>query len=231
MAKTIDFKGEQITVYQLSKRYNIPRTTIQARYDRGGRDDELVSNNKQTGNVETTYYIEGQPYRMSKVEKQKRVTSKVTTFEIQARLDLGMSMAEALHYSIRYAAKFGQLCYRIKGNESVYYIPMKDVQRLKEHGITMVYVARNVLFVDDISELLLEDTTVYEEDLEYDIKVENRIKERQRQQKIQEYKDAKYREQKPHLFDGTPQTHNWGSYAEYLASSYTFACNDVKEDN
>lgn len=230
MVKTIEFKGRQMTAYDLSKEYNIPRTTIQDRYDKGKRDDELISDNRRSGKVNTTYYIDGKPCRMTSSEKRKRSTSKLTTYEIQERLNLGMSMTEALHYSNRYTAKFGQLCYRVKGLESVYYIPMEDVRALNEHGITMVYIVRNVLFVDDISELLLEDTRVYEEDLEYDVEFQNKIKQKHREQKIQEYKDIKYREEHPHLFDGTPQTHEWGDYAEYLASSYTFSCRDIKEE-
>ncbi|MBF0814068.1 hypothetical protein IR133_10085 [Staphylococcus saprophyticus] len=226
----IDFKDGKTTFGELSKQYNIRIEKLYQRYKNGSRDDELVSSDDLPTKVSATYYIKGQPYRMSEVERKRKSDAKIPTSEIQSRLDLGLSMEEALKFSIKYAAKFGHICYEIEGNGCFYYIPIDDVNELRRNGISMADVERNVLTVDDISELLLEDTRVFEEDYDYDSSISTKLNEQHRKQKIQEYKDVKHREQKPHLFDGTPQVHKWGSYAEYLASSYTFACSDIEED-
>lgn len=225
----IDFKNGKTTFGELSVQYDIRVEKLYKRYMKGSRDDELVSKNHLPTKVSPTYYIKGQPYRMSEVERKRKSDAKLPTSEIQARLNLGLSMEEALKFGIKYAAKFGHICYEIEGNGCFYYIPIDDVEELRNNGISLVSIERNVLTVDDISELLLEDTRVFEEDYDHDSSIEVQLNESRREQKIQEYKDAKHREQKPHLYDGTPQVHKWGSYAEYLASSYTFACSDVNK--
>lgn len=228
--QVIDFKGERIELLDLAKRYNFKLETLRYRYNKGLRDDELVSTLDLQRAINVTYYSNGNPFRLTEEQSRVRSQKRISVNELQARLNTGMSVKEALSFGYKYHTKFGSLCYMFEGENSYYYIPIEDIKVLKDKGISATYITRNLMLVDDISELLLEDTKVYEEEMEYDQSYENEIKEEHRQQKIQEYKDAKYREQKPHLFDGTPQTHNWGSYAEYLASSYTFACSNVKED-
>lgn len=226
----IEFRGEQRPLREVALQYNIDYATIFFRYRRGLRDDDLVREPDKTG-LNPTYYIEGKPHRMTPSEKVKRTKSKVTVDEVQARLDLGMSMDEALSFSKRHVAKFGHLCYELHGSDVTYYIPIEDIQELRENDISTHYLSRNVMTVDDISELVLETTRVYEEDPYFD-SINDRQRETQRiREKVQEYKDTKYREEHPHLFNGTPQTHEWGDYAEYLAGSYTFSCSQhSKED-
>ncbi|MEP9852132.1 SA1788 family PVL leukocidin-associated protein [Staphylococcus aureus] len=223
----IVFKGGKTTLEELAKEYNMNYATLFFRYRRGLRDEDLVKEIKRVTNA--TYYIDGKPYRMTPDEKVRRVKLKVNTEEIQARLNIGMSMDEALNFGRKYVTKFGYLCYEIHGQESTYYIPIEDIQELREHDISTHYISRNVMIVDDISELLLENTRVYEEDIYLERSYEEQAEEERRRKKIQEYKEAKYREEHPHLFDGTPQKHGESEYAKYLADSYTFACSDVSK--
>lgn len=217
------YKGKEVSSTQLEKITGIHAPTLKHRYDvLGLRDDELV---KPVGQKDV-YQIDGKPYRMNAKESRMRGNKKISTNEIQNRLDLGMSMTQALSYSRKYAAKFGTLCYIVEGDEVFYYIPLKDVERLTENGISMRSVSRRIDVVEDISELLLEDTTVYEEHCDYDQSLYDELLKKKQEKAINKMRDDKHRELKPHLYDGTPQAHEFGEYAQYLIDSYTFKCKE-----
>ena len=227
----VEVDGKEYTLIELSEAYDIHSATVRNRYHKGLRGNDLVKkvNRKQSKSV-VTYYIREEPYRMTTKEQRIKTKMTLSSIEIQNRLNIGLSMHEALKFSIKYVAKFGQMCYEIEGIDTFYYIPYDDVQTLSRNGIEMAQVSRNVATVEDISELLLEDTRVYEESMDNDSSLDNELLERRKQESIQKYKDEKHREQKPHLYNGTKQSHSFGEYAQYLADSYTFACSDVKEE-
>lgn len=217
------YKGKEVSSTQLEKITGIHALTLKHRYDvLGLRDDELVKPVWQ----KDVYQIDGKPYRMTAKESNMRVNKKISTNEIQNRLNLGMSMTQALSYSRKYAAKFGTLCYEVEGDEVFYYIPLEDVEGLAENGISMRSVSRRIDVVEDISELLLENTTVYEEHSDYDQSLNDELLKKKQEKAINKMRDAKHRELKPHLYDGTPQTHEFGEYAQYLIDSYMFKCKE-----
>lgn len=224
----VEHKGKLYTLLELADVVGINSSTICNRYRRGLRGDDLIEPVKVKHANNTTYYVKGEPYRLTTKEQRLKFKNKLSSIEIQNRLNLGLAMHEALKFSYKYVAKFGHMCYEIEGDEVFYYIPYDDVLVLNRHGIEMAQVSRNIVVVDDISQLLLDDTRVFEESADNDSSLNNELLERRKQESIQRYKDEKHREQKPHLYNGTKQSHSFGEYAQYLADSYTFACSDVK---
>lgn len=231
----VEFKGETIELDKVSEQYDIAVATLYYRYfNRGLRDDELVKP-VQVNKSHSTYYIDGTPVRMSSKQHSTKSRRKLSAAQIQERLDIGMSMDDALNWSGRYEVKFGSLCFALMGQDSVYYLPTETVATLKDRGVSIHHLANRVKNVEDIVDAvdepsIIDDLIIYEDEI---VQVEDesskKLQEKARQERIQYYKDKKYRERKPHLFDGTPQVHKWGSYAEYLASSYTFSCKEASK--
>jgi len=223
----IMFKGRRTDLHDLADKHGIKYPTLFFRYRRGLRDDDLIAPVTSRGGI-ITYYIDGRPYRLTPNQMAKRNSNKISTNELQNRLDLGLTVDEALKIGRNYVTKFGEICYQFDDIDVSYYIPIGE---LKEQDINISVVTRGINQGYDIVELVPDGTTVFEESPEYDSMQNQRLAEIKRQEKIEEYKRAKYRENKPHLFDGTPQVHKFGEYAQYLADSYSFACSKVTENN
>ncbi|WP_337227905.1 SA1788 family PVL leukocidin-associated protein [Staphylococcus succinus] len=228
----MDFKGERIHVDELAERFKLSRSTLRSRYNKGLRDDELIHPPRNPGGS-TTFFINDEAYRLTMVQANTKARKKLSSNEIQERLNIGMSVDDALRYSNRYVVKFNELCYMLEGEGVYYYLPHYSIAELQKRGVSLHLMSVRIRNCSDIHETLddpelMEGIKVYEEDFDHDSTVTNELDNRRKQERIKEYKDAKHREQRPWLYDGTKQQHSEGEYAKYLADSYTFACSDVK---
>lgn len=146
---------------------------------------------------------------------------------IEQRLQDGWSDERALSLGRNYVMKDGHIFYLYNRKGREVYISLEDMERAEvDWGITTTTVGKRLGKGHSVEKAL---TTPRKEDLhffgmrEYMKKQEKIRSERA----VSQMREQKYRERKPHLYDGTPQQHTFNEYAQYLADSYKFKCAEV----
>lgn len=159
--------------------------------------------------------------------KYKCITVKL----VEQRLAEGWSDYQAIHLSTKYVTHDGEICYKYSSPERTLYIPLSDIEKAQEeYELNTRTISKRLNRGMGLYEALTTLPAGAQDSVEKDVKKYQKIedeKEKKRQQRLSYYRERKKRERKPHMYDGTPQQHTFGKYAQYLADSYKFKCAEV----
>lgn len=152
--------------------------------------------------------------------------------KVQERINNGWKPYDAINFSDKYEMHDGQIYYTHTTNEHKFYISADDMEKAEiEVGLNPRTIAKRLNRGFSVQEALTREpatSDVYEvkQDIEAQIAKQRRKEERRRMKKAERAKQRDM-ERRPHMYDGTPQHHSFGEYAQYLADSYTFKCKEV----
>lgn len=146
---------------------------------------------------------------------------------IEERLSQGWSAAQAMYLSPNYVTKDGVICYLFDRKGYEVYIPINDLERAEvDLGLQRKTICNRLGKGYSLHEAL---TTPVKRrwqggTVSFSTMMTNeKAKEKRRSKEaVKRMRERKYREEKPHLFDGTPQQHARGAYTEYLMQNDIF---------
>ena len=220
------FKGEEISIRELSRRTGISYGTLENRYNQQGlRDDDLLNGKTYKKNITLTY--NGEAHSVTEEEKQKINKRHLTIKLVQKRLDAGWDYDLATNLSKAYVTVDNTICLQIKVNKHFFYLSYDELGDLYEAGIGIQSI-RNTLRTGDIYDIVPVGTVVYINGVKYTgyPDVFDEMEDEYIEKKVQAYKAERHREKKAHLYK-VPQQHSESKYAKYLWESYTFKCKEV----
>lgn len=168
----------------------------------------------------------------------------LTLGQVQNRVDTGWDFFDAVELGKNYVLMDGDVCLRYDDHVRTLYIPLfmidklgirHDGTRKLTHNLSMGKSLKNAvsnmfggIFDRKLAaELAAIDDTEILKDRQMK-KMRQRARQAERRREIKEmYRIKRDKERRPHMYDGTPQQHSFGKYAQYLADSYTFKCKEV----
>ncbi|PTI88133.1 SA1788 family PVL leukocidin-associated protein [Staphylococcus simulans] len=138
---------------------------------------------------------------------------KVSSKDLQERFDKGWDIEDALKYNFNHVMYKGKICRKIKHKGLVFYIVAEDLKRSKVPPQAIIKYLNDGHIMDDILPL---ETEFYIVEREKDALRNLVYKDRLRKERQKEQAEARKRELKPWLYDGTAQVHPRGKYTQYL---------------
>ncbi|WP_152974215.1 SA1788 family PVL leukocidin-associated protein [Staphylococcus simulans] len=143
--------------------------------------------------------IEIGPQRLKYLSQNLKVSSK----DLQDRLNSGWDLEDALKYNYNHVMYKGKVCRRIRHEGIRFYIVAEDLQRSKVPPQTIMKYLKEGQLMDDILPL---ETEFYIEEHKKDALRNLVYKDRLRKERKKEQAEARKRAERPWLYDGTPQS-------------------------
>lgn len=138
---------------------------------------------------------------------------KVSSKDIQERLDKGWNIEDALKYNCNHVMYKGKICRKIKHKGLIFYIVAEDLKKSKVPPQTITKYLNDGHIMDDI---LPPETDFYIVEREKDALRNLLYKDRLRKECQKEQAEARRRKERPWLYNGTPQVHPRDKYTQYL---------------
>lgn len=138
---------------------------------------------------------------------------KVSSKDIQERLDKGWNIEDALKYNCNHVMYKGKICRKIKHKGLIFYIVAEDLKKSKVPPQTITKYLNDGHIMDDILPL---ETDFYIVEREKDALRNLLYKDRLRKECQKEQAEARRRKERPWLYNGTPQVHPRDKYTQYL---------------
>ncbi|MBF7019644.1 hypothetical protein ISO99_06925 [Staphylococcus sp. 18_1_E_LY] len=183
-------------------------------------------------------------FELTDEQVQNIWSRKLTLGQIQKRLDDGWGLIESIELNKNYYMYEGDICLRYADATRVLYIPLYVIERIGIHyndtrrlfnnlseGKSFRNAVSNMqggIFDRKLSRELeaVDETEILKDKQLARMRSKARKHERKRLAKAEMAKQRDM-ERRPHMYDGTPQQHTFGEYAQYLLSSYKFKCSEV----
>lgn len=169
---------------------------------------------------------------LNESERKELVNMHVTLETVDQRLNEGWTVEQAISLNQKYVTYDNEIHYFFKKGNRIEYIPLAEMEKAEiDRGIAQRTIAKRLnqgMTVRDA--LTLVPITTEYKSIERDVQEQQsklRQKAIEKQERVKRQKLARKRANKPHLYDGTPQKHTFGKYAQYLTESYTFKCAEV----
>lgn len=167
-------------------------------------------------------------------ESEREAISKsiLSLQDVQNRLDNGWKVQDAISLNNKYEMHNGEIhyVYRTERREELIHIDRMHEAEI-EKGIIPRTVAKRLNRGLSVEEALtLSPSTSDNASIARDIeeqKIKQRKREERRQQAVKSMKVRKFKEEKPHLYDGTEQNHTRGEYTTYLMENDVFPKREV----
>lgn len=153
--------------------------------------------------------IEVGPQRLKYLSQNLKVSSK----DLQDRLNSGWDLEDALKYNFNHVMYKGKICRKIKHKGLTFYIVAEDLKRSKVPPQAIIKYLNDGHIMDDILPL---ETEFYIVEREKDALRNLVYKDRLRKERQKEQAEARKREERPWLYDGTPQVHPRDKYTQWL---------------
>lgn len=142
------------------------------------------------------------------------------------RLEEGWSAEQAKYLTPNYVMIDGIIYYLYNRKGYEVYIPLEDIERAEvDLGLQTKTICHRIGKGYSLHEALTKPIkrSWQDEPSITDMMSNLKAKEQKRSREaIKQMKERKYREEKPHLYDGTPQKHSLGNYTKYLMENDIF---------
>lgn len=159
--------------------------------------------------------IEIGPQRLKYLSQNLKVSSK----DLQDRLNSGWDLEDALKYNYNHVMYEGKICRKIKHKGLTFYIVAEDLKRSKVPPQAIIKYLNGGHIMDDILPL---ETEFYIVEREKDALRNLVYKDRLRKERQKEQAEARKREERPWLYDGTPQSVKPSKWYKHLAENDIF---------
>lgn len=156
--------------------------------------------------------IEIGPQRLKYLSQNLKVSSK----DLQDRLNSGWDLEDALKYNYNHVMYEGKICRKIKHKGLTFYIVAEDLKRSKVPPQAIIRYLNDGHIMDDILPL---ETEFYIVEREKDALRNLVYKDRLRKERQKEQAEACRRKERPWLYDGTPQSVEAGPWYLHLCEN------------
>ena len=141
---------------------------------------------------------------------------KVSSKGLQERFDKGWDIEDALKYNFNHVMYKGKICRKIKHKGLTFYIVAEDLKRAKVPPQAIIKYLNDGHIMDDILPL---ETEFYIVEREKGVLQNLVYKDRLRKEHQKEQAEARKREERPWLYDGTPQSVEAGPWYLHLCQN------------